>query len=87
MFFGQLLLIMMGVDQTYIIVLDTVLFETTHLYYSFEANISTATCSAYVIAVNRAGESDPIERQCEHSFTARYWTSHSLSHTPRMKIL
>ena len=51
--------ITMGVDQTYIIVLDTVLFETTHLYYSFEANISAATCSAYVIAVNRAGESDP----------------------------
>ena len=49
----------MGVTHTYIIVFDACMAETTKPYYIFQKNISDAKCSAYVIAVNGAGESDP----------------------------
>ena len=49
----------MGVTHTYIIVFDACVAETTKPYYIFQKNTSDAKCSAYVIAVNGAGESDP----------------------------
>ena len=50
---------MMGVDQNFTIVLDMYTFETTQFYYIYQQNTSDIKCSAYVIAVNGAGESDP----------------------------
>ena len=50
---------MIGVDQNYMIVLDMYTLETTQLYYIYQQNTSDIKCSAYVIAVNGAGESDP----------------------------
>ena len=49
----------MGVTHTYIIVFNTCVAETTKPYYIFHKNTSIAKCSAYVIAVNEAGESGP----------------------------
>ena len=49
----------MGVTQTYIIVFDACVAETTKPYYVLQKNTSIAKCSAYVIAVNGAGESYP----------------------------
>ena len=49
----------MGVDQTYIISFDTYMVETIQLYYAFQQNTPDVKCSAYVKAVNGAGESDP----------------------------
>ena len=49
----------MGVDQNYTIVFDTYSFETTQFYYVYQQNASDIKCSAYIIAVNGAGESDP----------------------------
>ena len=49
----------MGVTHTYIIVFDACVAETTKPYYVLKKNISDTKCSAYVIAVNGAGESDP----------------------------
>ena len=46
----------MGVTHTYIIVFNTCVVET---YYIFLKNTPNAKCSAYLIAVNGAGESDP----------------------------
>ena len=50
-----------GVDQTFIIVFDTLNFivETTQLYYIYQQNSSDAKYSVYVKTVNGAGESDP----------------------------
>ena len=41
------------------IVLDMYIFETTQRYYIYQQNTSYIKCSAYIIAVNGAGESDP----------------------------
>ena len=49
----------MGVTHTYIIVFDACVAETTKSYYIFLKNTSVAKCSANVVAVNGAGESDP----------------------------
>ena len=49
---------MMGVPQSYIIVFDACVAETTKPYYVLQKNTSVDKCSAYVIAVNGAGESD-----------------------------
>ena len=49
----------MGVPQSYTIVFDTCVAETTKPYYVLQKNTSVAKCSAYVIAMNGAGESDP----------------------------
>ena len=57
---------MTGVNQSYIIVFDTYIIQTTYLYHIFHQEItsvdSIANCGlylAYVKAVNGAGESDP----------------------------
>ena len=57
---------MTGVNQSYIIVFDAHIIETTYLYHIFHQEITTAdsiaNCDlylAYVKAVNGAGESDP----------------------------
>ena len=50
---------MMGVDQNFTIVLDMCAFETTQRYYIYQHNASDIKCSVYIIAVNRAGKSDP----------------------------
>ena len=50
---------MIGMDQNYMIVLDMYTLETTQLCYIYQQNTSDIKCSAYVIAVNGAGESDP----------------------------
>ena len=57
---------MTGVNQSYIIVFDAHIIETTYLYHIFHQEITSAdsisNCGlylAYVKAVNGAGESDP----------------------------
>ena len=52
------------VDQTYVVVFESFIVETTQFYYVFQQNKSDAKfeCGyflAYVKAVNGAGESDP----------------------------
>ena len=49
----------MGVDQNYTIIFDTYMVETTHLYYIYQQNTSDVSCSAFIKAMNGAGESDP----------------------------
>ena len=51
-----------GENQTYIVVLDTSVVETAQLYHVLKQNTSDIQCSAYVIAVNGAGESDPSNK-------------------------
>ena len=49
-----------GVDQNYTIIFDTYTVETTQLnYYIYQQNMSSFKCSAFIEAVNGAGESDP----------------------------
>ena len=73
----------MRVNQTYIVVLDVHTFETTQLYYVYEANFDDIKCSMHIIAVNGAGENDPSKnmsipsppdiRQVAASLTHQLW--------------
>ena len=51
----------MGVDQNYTVYIDPQAISITKLYYIYSQNTSDSkiSCSAYVTAVNGAGESDP----------------------------
>ena len=51
----------MGVDQNYTIFFDSQMAESIQPFYVYNQNISDSKirCSAFVTAVNGAGESDP----------------------------
>ena len=72
---------MMGVDQSYMIVLDMYIFETTQCYYIYQQNTSYIKCSAYIVAVNGAGESDPSNNVSIPSLPDIGPVTASLSHT------